>query len=96
MQKAVLVTSLHGNTYEVVRWRLYLHFPLVYNSDISYSREVISNDTALFIKSIHGIEYMAKYNYIHRYWVLFKLKFKDYNELKDIRKSYLHGNIYHS
>lgn len=91
-----IITDMHGNSYTIRNWRVLLQFPkYIEYKHRHYGRDTSNNQTAVFILSKKDKWYMAKLT-TYKVWILYKLKFLDYDELKDIRKSYLHGNIYHA
>lgn len=91
-----IVTNMHGYTFKVRRWKIYTSFPHLEDC----VKMVMDRDsrTDQSITSIYTPKkyYMAVRSKPYRLWVLYKLKYISYNELEDIRKSYLHGNRYHS
>lgn len=91
-----LITNMHGLTLKVVSWRFYLSFPHLEGC----TQLVMDRDsrTGQYITSIYTDKeyYMATYNPYYDLWVLYHLKYINYNELEDIRKSYIHDNKYHS
>lgn len=87
---------MHGLTLEVVSWRFYTYFPhlegctqLVMDKDSRTGQDI----TSIYTDKDY---YMAIRNSEYDLWVLYHLKYINYNELEDIRKSYIHGNRYHS
>ena len=91
-----IVTNMHGYTFKVRRLKIYTSFPHLEDC----VKMVMDRDsrTDQSITSIYTPKkyYMAVRSKPYRLWVLYKLKYISYNELEDIRKSYLHGNRYHS
>lgn len=91
-----VITNMHGLTLKVVGWKYYFNFPhlegctkLVMDKDSRTNQDITS------IYTDKGY-YMATWNPFYQMWVLYHLKLINYNELNDIRKSYLYGNIYHA
>ena len=91
-----IVTNMHGYTFKVRRWKIYTSFPhpedcvkMVMDRDSRTDQSI----TSIYTPKKY---YMAVRSKPYRLWVLYKLKYISYNELEDIRKSYLHGNRYHS
>lgn len=87
---------MHGLTLEVIGWEFYFQFPHLEGC----TKSVMDKDsrTGQHITSIYTDKeyYMATYNLEYNLWILYHLRYINYNELEDIRKSYLHGNHYHS
>lgn len=91
-----IVTNMHGLTLKVRGWKIYTTFPhledctkMIMDKDSRTGQSIISIYT-------HKKYYMAVQARHYRVWILYRLKYLNYNELKDIRKSHLHGNKYHS
>lgn len=95
MLKERIITNMHGLTLEIVKWEFILDLPNLEGDTFVMDRD---SRTGQSITSIYKDDQyqMAIYNPLYDVWVLCNLKYLSYNELEDIRKSYLHGNRYHS
>ena len=91
-----IITNMHGYTFKVTGWKIYTTFPHL-EGCIQIAMDKDSR-TGQSITSIYTSTkyYMAIQSKPYGLWVLYRLKYLNYNELEDIRKSYLHGNRYHS
>lgn len=96
MSKRLTVTNLHGDTYEIRGWRLHTSFPHFDVLHKSMNRDVTRKESAIFLQTIKGKWYMAKHSEVYNLWIFYRLKHSSYNELWDLRKSYLKGNKYHA
>ena len=91
-----IVTNMHGYTFKVRRWKIYTSFPHLEDCVKMVMDRDSRTDQSITSIYTHKKYYMAVRSKPYRLWVLYKLKYISYNELEDIRKSYLHGNRYHS
>lgn len=92
----MLIKDLHGNTYKEKGYSLHIAFPLFEDIvELSFNKNVVDNQFIDIIKTKKWT-YAIYFNSSMNLWVCYKLEFIKYNELEDIRKSYLHGNKYHS
>lgn len=90
------ITDLHGNTYKLGDYRLKYQFPKFTNCKRwVYTKDIISSRTFNIITT-EDKTYGVTYSSIYGLYIVYKLGFISYEESKDIRKSYLHGNRYHS
>lgn len=84
-----------GNTFRILGWEVYASYPKIdCVESSSFDCDTETGDSAIFIHTLDNRWFMAKRVRCYGYWVLYTLKFLRYNELKDIRKSYLYGNKY--
>jgi hypothetical protein len=77
-------------------WEILPSFP-VYDkyTHLSFSRDVINH--IKYVTYGHRFdEYFMLVLTCYGLWVKFELNFIEHNDLEDIRKSYIHGNKYHS
>lgn len=98
MKRGEIISNAHGESFRIIGWRLFLQ-PLseVICEEIIFDTWVPDGLSRIFLR-IGGKLYMAtraKYIDVDT-WVIYRLKYLGYNELMDIRKSYLHGNKYSS
>ena len=91
-----IITNMHGYTFKVTGWKIYTTFPHL-EGCIQIAMDKDSR-TGQSITSIYTTKryYMAIHSKSYGLWVLYRLKYINYNELEDIRKSHLHGNRYYS
>ena len=91
-----IVTNMHGYTFKVRKWKIYTAFPHLEDC-IKMTMDKDSR-TGQSITSIYTPKkyYMAIHSKAYGLWILYRLKYINYNELEDIRKSHLHGNRYYS
>lgn len=83
---ATLITDLHGNTYRLGKFRVYLEFPkFKVVTNYAYTRDIISNTPFGYIKCRrrHWAIFSANNVYI-----CYKLTFISYNIKKDIRHGF--------
>lgn len=96
MKKGDLVSNSHGESFKIRGWRLFLQ-PLqkIICDEIIFEVWEPNGLSRIFLR-IGSKRYMAiRAKYIDRdSWIIYRLKYLGYNELMDIRKSYLHGNKY--
>lgn len=92
-----LITDLHGNTYKLGDFKLKLGFPKFPNYKSGVVTKDIITGQSLSIVTCDGQRvYMVKYLTYCKLYVVYELEHISYEEKKDIRKAYLHGNIHHS
>ena len=98
MKRGDLISNSQGESFKIIGWRLFLQ-PLskMVCDEIIFDTWVPDGLSRIFLR-IGSKRYMAtRAKYIGVYtWVIYRLKYVGYNELMDIRKSYLNGNKYSS
>lgn len=98
MKRGDLISNSQGESFKIMGWRLFLQ-PLskIVCDEIIFDIWVPEGLSRIFLR-IGSKRYMAtRARYIDvDTWVIHRLKYVGYNELMDIRKSYLHGNKYSS
>ena len=93
-----IAKDMHGYTYKIKEgYQILLSCPVYTDGKAIFTKEIISgNDVGIYkIPSLNKI-FMFTYVLAYNYYVMQELEEIDYNELEDMRKSYLHGNIYHA
>lgn len=98
MKRGEIISNAHGESFKIMGWRLFLQ-PLseAVCDEIIFDTWVPDGLSRVFLR-MGSKRYMAtraKYIDVDT-WVIYRLKYLGYNELMDIRKSYLHGNKYSS
>jgi len=84
-----------GLTFKILGWEVYASYPKIDDVEsTSFDVDTKTDEPAVFIHTHSDNWYMAKRVPCYKYWVLYTLKYLKYDELKDIRKSYLYGNKY--
>lgn len=92
-----LIEDLHGNTYRKGKG---FHIRVLYPKfakylQSSYTKDIYTNTKFNLVKTEKNLYAIFQVPETKCY-VQYRLTILSYNELHDIRKSYIRGNIYHS
>ena len=91
-----LITDLHGDTYQVGDFHLYLDFPDYKNIiGLAHTMDIITHKTFNLIRCKNKA-YGVLYSHNLGLFIGYELNYISHDDLKDIRKGHLYGNIYHS
>lgn len=93
-----IVKDMHGYTYKIKEgFKTLLSYPIYKNGIGIFTKDTISGKhIGIYKIPSLGKVYMFTYVLAYNYYVMQELEEIKYNELEDIRKSHLHGNIYHA
>lgn len=92
---AKVITDLHGNNYQLGDFKLKVNFPELTFISIVFNKDTVNGHTFTLAKTKNHT-YVIYYNVHLDMYIMYKATEVKYNILKDIRKSYLHGNQHHS